>query len=93
VPVQARICTALPLPLPFTSGEETGSWRKFRNEDLAYSSPNAISDIMSVRMKWPRFVAQTRAVRGRYTLVARKPTGKRRLGRPREDGNIQVNMD
>jgi hypothetical protein len=75
--------------------EVTGEWEKLHSEELhnLYSSPEIIRQIKSRRMRWERHVAHMGEERKLYRVLARKPEGKRPLGRPRcrwEDG---IRMD
>jgi hypothetical protein len=60
-------------------------WRKLHNEELhnLYPSPSIIRIIKSRRMRWAGHVAWMGEKRNVYRLLAGKPEGKRRLGRPR----------
>jgi hypothetical protein len=62
-----------------------GECRKLHNEELRdlYSSPSIIRIIKSKRMRWPGYVARMGEKREAYSLLVRKPEGKRPLGRPR----------
>jgi hypothetical protein len=61
----------------------TGEWRKLHNEELhnLYSSPNIIRKIKSRRMRCAGHVARMGEERKVYRVLARKPEGKRPLGR------------
>jgi hypothetical protein len=63
----------------------TEGWTKLQNEELhnLYSSPSIISIIKSRRMRWAGHVARMGEKRNVYSLLVRKPEGKRPLGRPR----------
>jgi hypothetical protein len=64
--------------------ELMGEWRKLHNEELRdlYSSPSIIRVIKSRRKRWACHVARMGEKRNAYTLLVRKPEGKRPLGRP-----------
>jgi hypothetical protein len=65
--------------------EVTGGWRKLHNEELRdlYSSLSIIRMIKSRRMRLAGHVARIGEERAAYRLLARKPEGKRPLGRSR----------
>jgi ribosomal protein L34 len=65
--------------------EVTGGWRKLHNEELhgLYSSLSKFRVIKARRMRWAGYVARMEAVRGAYTILVRRPEGRRPLGRPR----------
>jgi hypothetical protein len=65
--------------------EVTGEWRRLHNGELndLYSSPNIGQVIKWRRMRWAGHVAHMGEERGVYRVLARKPEGKRPLGRPR----------
>jgi hypothetical protein len=65
--------------------EVTIGWRILHIEELRalYSSPYVIRTIKSRRMRWTGRVANVREKRAAYSLLVRKPEGKRTLGRPR----------
>jgi hypothetical protein len=65
--------------------EVTGGWRKLYNKELhnLYSSPSIIRMIKSRRVRWDGHVARMSEKRNAYTLLVRKPEGKRPLGRQR----------
>jgi hypothetical protein len=73
----------------------TGGWRKLYNEELhnLYSSPSIIRIIMSRRLRWAGHVARMGEKRNVYTLLVRKPEGKRPLGRPRPRWIENIKMD
>jgi hypothetical protein len=58
-----------------------------------YSSPNIIRQIKSRRMRWAGHVARMREERKVYTVLVRKPEGKRPLGRPRRRWEDGIRMD
>jgi hypothetical protein len=62
-----------------------GGRMKLRNEELhnLYSLPNIIRMIKSRKMRWAGHVALMVAKRNAYTILIRKPEGKRPLGRRR----------
>jgi hypothetical protein len=59
--------------------EVTGGWRKLHNEKLRnlYSSPSIITMTKSRRMRWSGHVARIGKTRNAYTILFRKPEGKR----------------
>jgi hypothetical protein len=73
----------------------TGGWRKLHNEELhnLYSSQSIIRIIKSRRMIWVGHVVRMGAKRTVYRLLARKPEGKRPLGRPRRRWIDNIKMD
>jgi hypothetical protein len=56
-------------------------------------SPSIIRLIKSRRMRRERHVAQIREKRNVYRILAGKPEGKRKLGRPRCMWVDNINMD
>jgi hypothetical protein len=75
--------------------EVTGGWRKVHNEELhnLYSSPSIIRVIKSRRLRWAGHVARMGEKRNAYRILARKPEGKRPLGRPRRRRVDNIKMD
>jgi len=75
--------------------EETGEWRRLRNEELndLYCSPNIVLVIKSRRMRWAGHVALMGEERGVYRVLVGKPEGKRQLGRPRCRWVDNIRMD
>jgi hypothetical protein len=75
--------------------EVTGGWRKLHNEELhnLYSMPSIIRIIKSSRMKWVGHVVRMGGSRNVYSLLVRKPEGKRSLGRPRCRWIDNIKMD
>jgi hypothetical protein len=73
----------------------TGEWRKLHNGELRdlYSSPSIIRIIKSRRSRWAGHVARMREKRNAYTLLVRKPEGRRSLGRPRRKWVDNIRMD
>jgi hypothetical protein len=63
----------------------TGEWRKLHNEELndLYYSPDIVRVINLRIMRLAGNVASMGERRGVYRDLARKPEGKRPLGRPR----------
>jgi hypothetical protein len=74
--------------------EEDGSWRKLHNDELhsLYSSPNIVTVIKSRRMRWTGHVARTGEGKGVYSVLVRRPDGKRPLGRPRRKWEDNIKM-
>jgi len=62
-----------------------GGWRRLHHEELynLYASQNIMRVIKSGRMRWAGHVALMREMRNAYTILVRKPEGKRPLGRRR----------
>jgi hypothetical protein len=58
-----------------------------------YSSPSIIRIIKSRRMRCAGHVARIGEKRNAYRLLARKPEGKRPLGRPRRRWVNNIRMD
>jgi hypothetical protein len=65
--------------------EVAGGWRRLHHEELynLYASQNIMRVIKSGRMRWAGHVALMREMRNPYTILVRKPEGKRPLGRRR----------
>jgi hypothetical protein len=75
--------------------EMTGEWRMLHNEELnnLYSSPDIIRQVKSRRMRWAGHVASTGEDIKVYKILARKPEGRRPLGRPRRRWEDGIRMD
>jgi hypothetical protein len=58
-----------------------------------YSSPSIIIITKSRMMIWAKYVARIGEKRNVYRLLARKPEGKRPLGRPRPRWADHIKMD
>jgi hypothetical protein len=76
--------------------EEDGSWRKLHNDEFhsLYSSPNIVRVIKSRWTRWAGHMTRVGEGRDVYRVLARRPEGKRPLGRPRcrwED-NIKMGL-
>jgi hypothetical protein len=69
--------------------------RKLHKEELhnLYSSPSIIRIINSRRMRWAGHVARMGEKRNVYRLLARKPEGRRPLGRSRRRWIANIKMD
>jgi hypothetical protein len=69
--------------------------RKLHNEELynLYSLPSIIRMIKPRRMRWAGHVAHIGAKRNAYTILVRKPEGKRPLGRLRYKQEDNIKMD
>ena len=72
-----------------------GEWRKLHSAELhaLYSSPNIIRSLKSRRLRWAGHVARMEQPRNAYTVLVRKPEGKRPLGRPRRRWEDNIRMD
>jgi hypothetical protein len=70
--------------------EVTGEWRRLHNEELyaLYSSPNIILVIKSIRLRGVGHVAHMGDSARAYKVLARKPEGRRPLGRSGVNGRI-----
>jgi hypothetical protein len=73
----------------------TGEWGRLHNKELyhIYSSSNIIQVIKS-RIRWAGHVACMRDRGGAYTVLVRRPEGKRPLERPthRWEDNIKTDL-
>jgi hypothetical protein len=65
------------------------------NDELRslYSLPNIVRIIKSRRMKWAGHVARMGEGRGFYSVLVRRPEGKRPLRRPGHRWEYNINMD
>jgi hypothetical protein len=65
--------------------EVAGGWGRLHNEELhnLYASPDIIGVMNSRRVKCAGPVARTAEKKNAYTILVRKPEGKRPLGRLR----------
>jgi hypothetical protein len=75
-----------------------GDWRKLHYEELndLYTSPTTVCVIKLKIMIWTEHVVRMREGRGVYSVLVRKPEGKRLLGRPRHcrwEDNTSIKMD
>jgi hypothetical protein len=75
--------------------EVTGEWRRLHNDELydLYLSPNIIRVIKSRRMKRAGHVARMGEGRGAYSILVRRPKGRRPLERPRRRWEDNIKMD
>jgi hypothetical protein len=85
----------LPITCHYMRDEVIGGCRKLHNEELHnfYCSPSIIRIIKSRRMRWAGHVARMGAKRKAYTMLMRKPEGKRPLGRLRRRWVDNIKMD
>jgi hypothetical protein len=77
-------------------GEEVaGGWRRLHNEELRnlYASPNVIRVIKRKRMRWAGHAARMGGMRNAYKIFARKPEGRRPLGKPRRGWEDNIRME
>ena len=74
---------------------ENGEWRRLHNEELhsLYRSPNIVRVIKSRRLRWAGHVARIEEGRSAFKILTGKPTGNRRLGRPRRRWEDNIRMD
>jgi hypothetical protein len=79
-----------------TKRDENGEWTKLRDEELhsLYRSPNIVRVIKSRRLRWTGHVARMEEGRSAFKILIGKPTGKRRLGKPRRrwEDSIRMNL-
>ena len=75
--------------------EMTGEWRRLHNEELhgLYDSPDVVRIMKSRRLRWSDHVARMREKRRLYSIVVRKPEGKRPLARPRRRWEDNIRRD
>jgi hypothetical protein len=78
-----------------TRDEVAEEWRRLRNKELyaLYYSPNIIRVIKSRRLRWAGHMAHMEERRGACRVLARKPEGRRPLGRPRRRKDSNIKMD
>ena len=64
---------------------ENGEWRRLQNEEFHswYRSPNIMTVIKSIRLRWTGHVARMEEGRSVLKIVTSTPAGKRPLGRSR----------
>ena len=76
--------------------DENRKWRRLHNEELhgLFRSPNIVRVIKSRRFRWADLVARMEEGRSAFKILTRKPTGKRRFGRPgrRWEDNIRIDF-
>jgi hypothetical protein len=72
-----------------------GSWRSQHDKELCnlFASPNIIRVIKSRKMKWLRHVACMGEMRNAYSILVRKPKGKRPRRRPMCGWEDNIRMD
>jgi hypothetical protein len=58
-----------------------------------YSSSSIVRVIKARRMRWVGHVAHMGEVRGAYSVLVRRPEGRRPLGRPRRRWKDNIKMD
>ena len=58
-----------------------------------YGSPNVVTVIKSIRLRWAGHVARMEESRSAFKILTRKPTGKRPLWRPRRRWEDNIRMD
>ena len=58
-----------------------------------YRSSNIVRVIKSRRLRWAGHVARMEKGRSSFKILTGKPTGKRRLGRPRRRWEDNIRMD
>ena len=58
-----------------------------------YRSPNIVSVIKSIRLKWAGHLARMEKGRIVFKILTGKPTAKRPLGRPRRRWEDNIRMD
>jgi hypothetical protein len=75
--------------------EVTGKWSKLHNEELhnLYSSPDIISQVKSMRMRWEGHVARMGEEIKLYKFFVAKSEGNRPLGRPRRRWENGIRLD
>ena len=75
--------------------EITEEWRKLHSAELYafYSLFNVIRNHKPRRLRWAEHVARMEQSRHAYRILAGKPEGKRRLGRPRRIWEGDIKMD
>ena len=68
---------------------------RLHNEELhsLYRSPNIVRVIKSRRLRWAGHVARMEKSRSAFKMLTDRPTGKRRLGRPRRRWEDNIRMD
>jgi hypothetical protein len=72
-----------------------GGWKRLDNEELhnLYVSPNIISVIKSRILRWAGRLACMREMRNAYSILVRKPEGKRPRVRSRHRWEENIGMD
>jgi hypothetical protein len=72
-----------------------GGWRRLHNEELhnLYALPNIIEMIKSRSMRGAGHVTRMEEMRNAYSILVRKPEGKRQLERPRCIWEDNIRMD
>jgi hypothetical protein len=75
------------------SEEVRGKWRKPRERNDLYCSPNIVRVIKLRRIRWAEKIARTGEKIGVYRVLLGKREGKRPLGRARLRWEVNIKMD
>jgi len=75
--------------------EVAGGWRNLNNEEILnlYTSPDIVKMIKSTTMRWVGHVGRMGETKNAFSVLVRKPRGKRPLERPRRIWEYNIRMD